>query len=121
MFTRKPETETEIQIRLMSRNRGIYALGKLIRSKNASRKTKLRIHKTVFRSIVTYASEVWTLNIAQRNKIRALERKVLLKIYRGKSVNEMWTRRTNEEVRELYGEPDTITVINSQRLPWLVM
>ena len=70
-------------------------------------------------SIMTYASEVWTLNIAQRNKIRALERKVLRKIYGGTSVNEMWTRRTNEEVRELYGEPDIGIVIKSQRLRWL--
>ena len=55
---RKPETGTEIQTGLMSRNRGIYALGKLLRSKNVSIKTKLRIYKTVLRPIVTYASEV---------------------------------------------------------------
>ena len=56
VFTRKPETGTEIQTRLMSVNRGIYALSKLLRSKNVSRKTKLRIYKTVLRPIVTYAS-----------------------------------------------------------------
>ena len=67
----------------------------------------------VFRPIVTCTSELWTLNIAQRNRIRAWERKVPRKIYGGKSVNGMWTRRTNQEVRELYGEPDIVTVIKS--------
>ena len=32
VFMRKPEIETEIQARLMSGNRGIYALGKLLRN-----------------------------------------------------------------------------------------
>ena len=74
MFTRKPETGMEIQTRFMSGNGGIYALGKLLGSKDVSRKTKLRIYKMVLRPIVTYASEVWTLNMAQRNRIRGKEK-----------------------------------------------
>ena len=89
IYTCKSETGTEIQTRLMSGNRGIYGLGKLLRSKNVFKKTKLRIRKTVLPSIVTYVSEVWTLNIAQRNRIRPWERIVLCKIYGGKSVNGM--------------------------------
>ena len=77
-------------------------MGKLLRSKNVSRRTKLRIYKMVLRPITTYASEVWTLNVAQRNRIRAWERKVPRKINGGISVNGMQTR-TNQEVRELYG------------------
>ena len=99
----------------MSEN--IKVLGELLRSENVFRKTKLRICKTVLRPTATYASEVWTLNMAQRNRIRARMREVPRKICGGKSVNRMWTRRTNQEVGELYGEPDT--VIKSQRLRWL--
>ena len=97
---------------MMSGNGALCASGKLLRSKNVSRKTKLRMYKTVLRQIVTYTSEVWTLNMAQRNRIRARERKVMRKIYGGKSVNGMWTRRTNQEMKELYGELDIVTVIN---------
>jgi len=48
-----------------------------------------------------------------------LERKVLRKIFDPICVAGYWRSRTNEEVRQLYGELDIVTEIIKGRLRWL--
>ena len=118
-FTRTPEIRTEIQTRLMAGNKCIYSLGKMLRRRNISRKTKMRIYKSVIRPVVTYASELWSMNGAEQERLRVWERKVLRKIFRGKMEDGVWKRRTNQELMEMYENPNIVSVIKSQRLRWL--
>lgn len=119
LFTRQPDTAQEIQARLMAGNRCVAALHKIMKSKIISRKPKVQIYKTVIRPIVTYASETWTLNKTEQLRLEVWERKVLRKVFGGTKVNYMWIRRTNEDLRALYGEPSITGIIKAQRLRWL--
>jgi hypothetical protein len=47
----------EIRSRVMAGNKCYYALGSIMRSKLISRKSKLKIYRTVIKPIVIYASE----------------------------------------------------------------
>jgi hypothetical protein len=51
------DTGLEIRSRVMAGNKCYYALGSIMRSKSISRKSKLKIYRTVIKPIVTYASE----------------------------------------------------------------
>jgi hypothetical protein len=49
--------------------------------------------------------------IFEKNKLR--------KIYRGKKIGQVWERRTNKEILEMYGEPSISNVARVQRMRWL--
>ena len=51
--------------------------------------------------------------------LRIWERKVLRKIFGPICVAGYWRSRTNEEVRQLYGELDMVTEIKKGRFRWL--
>jgi hypothetical protein len=51
--------------------------------------------------------------------LRIWERKVLRKIFGPICVAGYWKSRTNEEVRQLYGELDIVTEIRKRRWKWL--
>lgn len=119
IITRTPGSSEEIQARLMAGNRCINALNRLLKSKVTSRSLKLRIYKTIIRPIVVFASEVWTLRTIEIQKLEVWERKVLRKIFGGKKINNIWERRTNQELKELYKEPSIIGTIKAQRVRWM--
>jgi len=54
-----------------------------------------------------------------RKILRIWERKVLRKIFGLMCVAGYWRSRTNEEVRQLYGDLDIATEIKKGRLRWL--
>jgi hypothetical protein len=118
IFTRKPNIETEIEARIMSGNRCVGALNRILRNKNISRKAKVKVYRTVIRPIVTYACETWTINKTVQTRLEIWERKVLRKIFGGKKIEDRWLRRTNEELKELYKETDIVGVAKTQRLRW---
>ena len=51
----------EIAEGIVKGNKAYYANTKLIKSKFLKRNTKMKIHKTIIRPVVTYSSEIWTL------------------------------------------------------------
>lgn len=53
----------------------------LIRSKNTSRGTKIKIYRTLIRPILKYACETWTIKKQNENRLRIAERKILRGIY----------------------------------------
>lgn len=59
------------------------------------------------------------MNKRNARKLEVWERKILPKIY--KSVNEggVWKRRTNNEVAELYNQPNVTTFCKTHRIRWL--
>ncbi|KAG7309934.1 hypothetical protein JYU34_004449 [Plutella xylostella] len=112
--------EQEIDIRVQNALRCSAALHKVLVSKLLSRKTKIRIYKTVIRPILMYGSEAWTLTLKEENKLLVAERKVMRKML-GPTRREdgSWRVRKNQEIEDLISEPNILGQIKSQRLRWL--
>ena len=75
--------------------------------------------KTLIRAVVLYSSEAWCLTANGEKKLCIWERKVVKKIFGPTCVAGYWRSRTNEEVRQSYGELDIVTEIKKGRLRWL--
>lgn len=110
----------EINNRIQSANRCCFALQKIIRSKNVSRTTKLRIYHSIIRPIMTYACETWTMTKQNETRLRIAERKILRSIYGPvkDETTQQYRSRKNREIEELYGQPDIIKIIKAERLRW---
>jgi len=59
-------------------------------------------------------SEAWRLTANDEKNLRIWERKVMRKIFGPICVTGYWRSRTNEEVRQLYGELDIVTEIKKK-------
>jgi hypothetical protein len=73
----KNRNDKGITKRIQAGNKAYYANLQMLKSKRISRRSKLRIHKTLIRPIVTYGAETWTLKDKEENALRRFERKVL--------------------------------------------
>jgi hypothetical protein len=71
--------QKEIQRRILTGNRTYFAAISLSRNRLLSRATKIRLYKTLIRSVVTYGSETWTMT--------KKDEQVLL-IFKGKYLEE---------------------------------
>jgi len=100
----------------MAGNRSYYSVLPLLRSKAVSRTTKIRIYKTITRPVMLYGSEAPCLTVNNEKNLRIWERKVLRKMFGTICVAGYWRSRTNEEVRQLYGELDIVTEIKKRRI-----
>lgn len=70
---------------------------------------KKRIYQTVtIRPAVTYGSELWILNEKSENQLAVWEREILRHIYGGIKVGNIWCRRTNQNLNEIYGDPGIV-------------
>lgn len=120
ILTSENDTSEEIKARIQSGNRCMYALSNVLRSRDLTRGSKLRIYNTVIRPVVTYGSETWTITKTNERRLRCFERKVLRKIYG--PIKDQGTQqyriRTNKELEELYKSPSIIQEIKSGRLRW---
>ncbi len=81
--------------------------------------TKIRIYKTIIYPILTYGSETWILNKKEEKQLIVFENKILRKIFGPINEDNVWRKRHNYEIRELYKEPDIIAELKSRRLRWL--
>ena len=50
---------------------------RLIKSKNLKKNTKMKIYKTMIRTVVTYSSETWTVTAKDENNLRIFGRQIL--------------------------------------------
>lgn len=91
-----------------------------MKSKNVSRRTKIRIYHSVIRPIITYACETWTMTKQNENRLKIAERRILRRIYGPVKDNntQQYRIRTNKELEELYNQPDIVKIIKSERLRW---
>jgi hypothetical protein len=119
LITENNDNNTEIKARIMAGHKSYYSVLPILSSKVASRTTKIRMYKTIIRPVVLYGSEAWCLTANDEKNLRILERKVLRKIVCSICVAGNWTRRTNEEVKQLYGELEIVIEIKKGRLRWL--
>jgi hypothetical protein len=87
----------------------------MYQSKLLSRKSKLKLYRTLFRPVVTYASETFVLKENSIQKFMIFERKIFGPT---KDLNGLWRIKTNEELDNLIQQKNIIC-IKSQRLKWL--
>jgi hypothetical protein len=85
----------------MAGNKCYYALGSIMRSKSISRKSKLKIYRTVIKPIVIYASDTWVPKEKEIRMFNVWERKILRKIFGAKKEENEWKIRNNQELRNM--------------------
>jgi len=104
IVNRNNSIEEEIKERISLGNKAYYAKQELFKSKLLTKKTKLRMYKTLVRPVVTYASETWVLKENIKTKLMVFERKVLRRIYGPtKASDGTWRNKTNAELNKLIG------------------
>jgi len=110
----------EIQVRILSGNRCYYAYGKLMKSRALNRSSKLKIHKSLMRPVVTYGCEAWTLTNRDKRHLRICERRILRKVF-GPMQNKdgSWRIRMSYELNELIEKADIVRFIKCRRIAWL--
>jgi hypothetical protein len=92
----------------------------LLKSRALNRSSKLKIHESSIRPVVTYGCEVWTLTNRDEQHRRKFERRMLRKIF-GPVQNEhgSWRIGMNYELNDLIGNADIVRFIKSRRIAWL--
>jgi hypothetical protein len=69
--------------------------------------------KTLIRPVLLYGCETWAINRHNEEKIAIFESKALRKIYGPTYDNGRWRIRYNNELYQLFGEPDFIREIKA--------
>jgi hypothetical protein len=117
MITSLNDIETEIKSKTAVGNKCYYALGTLLK-RLISQSIKIRLYKTIIRSVVTYGAETWTLTSKMEKMLMTWERKILRKIYGPTKEDGQWRIKTNTELMTKYKAPDIVNIIKIQRLEW---
>jgi hypothetical protein len=91
-----------------------------VKSRALNRGSKLKIHKSSIRPVVTNGCEAWTLTNRDEQHLRISERRMLRKIF-GPMQNKdgSWRIRMNYELNKLIGNADIVRFIRSRRIAWL--
>jgi hypothetical protein len=114
--------EEEIQYRITLGTKAYYANQFLFKSRLVSKKSKLKLYRSIIRPTVTYAYEAsWVLKgTIKKNKLMAFERKVSRKIFGPtKQRDGTWRIKTNDELDKLIRRKNIINHIKARRLSWL--
>jgi hypothetical protein len=110
----------EINDRIACGNRCYYSIMRLLKSKLLSHNSKTLLFHSYLRSIITYASETWSLTKGDSERLMIFKRKVLRNIYGSKfNAKSQTCERKNQELQELYNRPNIISYIKSKRLDCL--
>ena len=113
-LTHNCKEDVEIDKRLMKGSKAMGSLQKIMSSKITSKKTKIRLYRTIIQPTVLYGCETWILNKSIAEKLERWERKILRKIYGGVKVSDgQWRSRTNKEVTEQYGYPNITQIVRA--------
>jgi hypothetical protein len=76
------------------------------------------MYKVLIRPVVTYVSETWNLAKANERRLGLFERKVLRYIFGAKQENEIWRKRYNYELYEIFNNSNIVSYIKVKRLAW---
>ena len=84
-----------------------------------SRATKIILHKTLTRPVVSYGAEAWTLTKNEQEALLVFERKIFRRIYGPKYENGEWKSRTNRAIGKMSKGENIVKWIKDQRISWL--
>jgi hypothetical protein len=76
---------------------------------------KIKICETLTRPVATYGVESWSLNKDVAKRLAAFK-KVSRRMFRGIKVNEYWRKRCNEELKQRFGDLDTLSFVRTSQL-----
>jgi len=99
-------------------NRTHFAAISLFKSRLLSRATKIILHKTVIRPVVSYAAEEWALTKKEEQALLIFERKILRRICGPKCENGEWKSRKNRELEEMSKGENIVKWIKDQTISW---
>jgi len=109
--------EKEIQRHILASDRIYFADIILFRIRLLS--TKIILHKTLIRPVVSYGAEAWTLTKKEEQAMLIFERKIIRTIYNTKYENGEWESGTNRELEEMSKGENIVKWIKGQRISWL--
>ena len=112
--------EEEVMTRIAAAAKCRWSVDSILKSKDVSRATKLRLYTSVIRPVATYACEAWTLTKELERRLYVFENGILRRIYgnvRDEATGE-WRWRHNRELRDMSRLPPITSFVRSQRLRW---
>jgi hypothetical protein len=100
----------EIKSRLNSGNACYHSVHSLLSSRLLSRNVKVKIYKTIILPVVLYGCETWSLTLKKEHRLRAIEIRVIRRIFGPKRDEETgeWRKLHSEELHNLCSSPDII-------------
>jgi hypothetical protein len=113
--------EEEIREKIVTENKAFYAntCRTLFKSKLVSRKSKLKLYRSVIRPVAVYGCETWVLTESIIQRLSVFERKIVRKIFGPtKEDNGNWRIKTNIELDELIKHRNIMNNVKAQRLSW---
>jgi hypothetical protein len=89
--------EEEIKERIATGNRAFFANKKIFQSKLISKKSKIKLYKSLIRPVVVYGSECWALTDNIKQELLVFERRILRRIFGPtQKADGEWRRKVNE-------------------------
>jgi hypothetical protein len=85
----------------------------------ASNEAKIKIYKTLIRSVIWYGSKLWRRLQTAEEVLNESERKVLRRIQGCMLINGHWRNIYNQEIYKLYKEMELTRNIRLRRLQWV--
>lgn len=107
--------EKEIGKRIENAMKVYHCLNRnFINKRVVSVKTKMNVYQAIYKPILTYGCETWTLTTQQKSRIQATEMKYLRRV---KGVTKM-DRIRNEKIRQDLGTNPILEFIEQRQLSW---
>lgn len=119
LINNKCQEEDEINLRIAKSNNCAGGLSRILKSKEVSRHTKIRVYKTIIRPTLTYSCETWIMTNKIKQKLETWERRILRRIFGGRQTELGWERRSNAELYELFRDTRISNFIKMRRMQWL--
>ncbi|KAI4465121.1 geranylgeranyl pyrophosphate synthase [Holotrichia oblita] len=105
--------EADINSRIQKTNKLYYAMNtKFINKKEISKQTKLKVFNAIYRLVLTFGCESWTLSERQKCKVQAMK---YLRRVRGVTKRD---RMRNTDIRRDLGTKSIFEFIEERQLSW---
>lgn len=98
--------------------KNFYVMRKLFTTKTLFRNTKVKMYKTLVKTVFVYEPEICTLTKKMEGELMVFENKVIRKVFGLPEEIGEFRRRKNSEIWELYKEAVVVGMVKSGRIEW---